>query len=263
MTFTLTTKTNATRGRFGQLLIEDTENESIDDRFSKSELNVNYPDYSRYRFYLGDIDKTFRYSSIENIWLNLHLLSGLIHSEITSPSNQDLINRYLKRLLENNATTEEDTPIVDNLETSIRDIFRIAHCIALEDMTEYDLKEQLASLLNKYNTDVINQIFIILLDNNYDVESISIVLKILGDIDNNSTYESRRMFLEQILIEDRSPIIRDGANIGLSYMDNPKSIPAFEEAIKNCNSLLLRKMLNITLQQLEKTKNASITHDKN
>lgn len=82
-------------------------------------------------------------------------------------------------------------------------------------------------------------------------KDIGFLLRMLGDMDLAETHDCRRELLEHVLLCSPVPNIRDAANIGLSLMDDPKSIPVFKKAIKKEKSVLLSKVLKKTLCQLE------------
>ena len=76
----------------------------------------------------------------------------------------------------------------------------------------------------------------------------------LGDMDHRPTYTYRRSLLEKALGGASSVVIRDGANNGLAFMDDPHAIPVLKKAIKGARCAVLRQALEQTLAQLERTK---------
>ena len=59
--------------------------------------------------------------------------------------------------------------------------------------------------------------------------------------------------IETCLIDSPSAWVRDGAGLGLSFLDDPRSIPDLEEAIKNESSKALKEDLVLVLNQLKET----------
>jgi hypothetical protein len=85
-----------------------------------------------------------------------------------------------------------------------------------------------------------------------DPEIAEHVLRAVGDLDHKETHKSRFWALTRAL-KSSSSAIRDGANVGLAYMDDPEAIPAIKDGIEREQSPLLRKLLQRTLAQLENT----------
>jgi hypothetical protein len=72
-------------------------------------------------------------------------------------------------------------------------------------------------------------------------------------MDHSATYKYRQWLLTTALSKCKSPIIRDGASLGLAFMDDPATIPFLEKAISSEQSPLLRKLMKRTLDQLKDT----------
>ena len=82
---------------------------------------------------------------------------------------------------------------------------------------------------------------------------ISKILCFLGKIDNKIALDTRFRLLVEML-NSGLVLIRDGALLGLSYLDDIKSIPYIKTAIKNENIQILRTDMKELLLQLENTK---------
>jgi hypothetical protein len=135
----------------------------------------------------------------------------------------------------------------------IKGIFRSIEEETLEDELEDEFAKSLLEYVNKYEGIAINEIQHFILKDELAPELAEATLRILGDIDHKPTYNYRRWLLEKALIHCSSPIVRDGANLGLSYMDDPHAIPYLKKAIQNEKLPLLRKVMVKTLDQLEDT----------
>lgn len=85
------------------------------------------------------------------------------------------------------------------------------------------------------------------------------ILKWIGEMDERASCRKRREFLENILLTTESIPIRDGANLGLAFLDDPDSVPAFRKVIERERSTEMRDLLKGTLRQLEETAGASPT----
>lgn len=133
----------------------------------------------------------------------------------------------------------------------VEDIFRAIAEEVLEGKIEEAFAKSLLEYIGQYQGIAVNEIQHLILKEKVSSESAEATLRILGDIDHQPTYHYRRWLLEKALICSSSPIVRDGANVGLSYMDDPHAIPFLKAAIKNEKLLLLRKVTEQTLVQLE------------
>lgn len=133
----------------------------------------------------------------------------------------------------------------------VQGIFRAIVEEVLEGKIEEAFTKSLSECIRQYEDIAVNEIQHFILKEKVSSESAEATLRILGDIDHQPTYHYRRWLLEKALICSSSPIVRDGANVGLSYMDDPHAIPFLKDAIKNEKLLLLRKVIEQTLVQLE------------
>jgi HEAT repeat protein len=75
-------------------------------------------------------------------------------------------------------------------------------------------------------------------------------LRVLGQVDSPSTYDQRLRILQRRLL-DPSRWVRDGAALGLSWMEDPAAIPALEKAIAQEPTHELRRNLTVLVQHLE------------
>lgn len=138
----------------------------------------------------------------------------------------------------------------------VESIFRAVAEEALEGEIEDEFAKSLSELIGQYEGNAVNEIQHFILKKEITPELAEVTLRILGDIEHTPTYNYRRWLLEKALIEGSSPIVRDGANVGLAYMDDPHSIPFLKKAAQNEKLLLLRKVVEKTLAQLENTQSA-------
>jgi len=75
-------------------------------------------------------------------------------------------------------------------------------------------------------------------------------LRVLGQVDSPSTHDQRRRILQRTLL-DPSRWVRDGAALGLSWMEDPAAIPALEKAIDQEPTEELRRNLTVLLRHLQ------------
>ncbi len=81
-------------------------------------------------------------------------------------------------------------------------------------------------------------------------------LRIIGAINAPSIHPYRKWLLQKYL-QHRSPYIRDGAIVGLLYLDDPATLPRVEAAIETETSSLLKEDLQQLSDQLKATQNAT------
>jgi hypothetical protein len=135
-------------------------------------------------------------------------------------------------------------------------MFRRASYEDFENDSESEFKGTLSLLISRYGGAAVNEIKELILNNKPVDEVAGEALRRLGDIDDEPTQELRKWLLEQALTKCSSPVVRHGANIGLAFMDDPRSIPILEDAIEGEASALLKKLMRKTVAQLEKTHSA-------
>ena len=147
-------------------------------------------------------------------------------------------------------SSEADVSAV--VKQEIQSIFRMAQKV-LESEAEQILLQHLPAFVRKYENLAVIEIRDAVLTEQITTDSAEAALRILGDIDHQSTYADRRRLLEDALTKCSSPVVRDGANVGLSYMDDPHAISFLEKAVEREENPLARKLMKKTLVQLEET----------
>jgi len=140
-----------------------------------------------------------------------------------------------------------------NITKRVERIFRAVAEEIMEGEIAEGFAKDLSELIRQYEGFAVCEIEHFISEEKVTSESAEAALLILGDIDHKHTHNYRRWLLEKALIHCSSPIVRDGANVGLGYMDDPHAIPFLKKAIQNEENPLLRKVMNKTLSQLEDT----------
>lgn len=135
----------------------------------------------------------------------------------------------------------------------VEGIFRAVAEEALEGEIEDEFAKSLSELIRQYEGSAVNEIEHFIIKEVVASEAAEATLRILGDVNHKPTYKYRQWLLGKALIYCSSPIVRDGANVGLAYMDDPHAIPLLKKAILNEENPLLCKVMNKTLSQLEDT----------
>lgn len=129
-----------------------------------------------------------------------------------------------------------------------------------EDGMESEFSKKLTRVIKKYGNDAVNVLTNFILSETVSPETAAEALRWIGYLDHPPTYNKRLWLLEKSL-SCRSPIIRDGAILGLSYLDDPHAIPFIENAIRHEQREELQKDMLQVLNQLQvdisQLKNAS------
>ncbi|HRW10407.1 MAG TPA: HEAT repeat domain-containing protein, partial [Caldilineaceae bacterium] len=99
------------------------------------------------------------------------------------------------------------------------------------DGMESNLSRGLQILLADYGEMAMNQIILLEEQGKIAAEVLAEILRTLGNIDNDTAYSRRRWFLEHAL-QHPSTQVRDGAILGLSFLEDPRIIPALGAALR-------------------------------
>jgi hypothetical protein len=119
-----------------------------------------------------------------------------------------------------------------------------------EDGMESRFSKGLISTIEKYYDLAIDAISDLILSEKVSPEVASEALRWIGKIEHNATYENRLHLLEQSL-KCSSAKVRDGAILGLSFLNDFRAIGSIKEAIQKENIKLLRRNMGQVLEQLE------------
>ncbi|MCG3117207.1 MAG: HEAT repeat domain-containing protein [Candidatus Manganitrophus sp. SA1] len=185
-----------------------------------------------------------------NVWLSHSVLgqAGQLCFEIPSPSDISGANTAPIR-----PAIEDDTPDVYQITKSLCEAAKEE---TFESGVESNFSRELLSLIREYGNIAIEVLANLIGTNRIDEEVASEVLLSLGQSHHSATYSFRLWLLEKSLTLP-SLMIRDGAVLGLAYMDDPHSIPYLKTAIEREECEEVRKVMKKVLIQLEKTRLAS------
>ncbi len=145
------------------------------------------------------------------------------------------------------------TTTSEQLRKEIVNLFRAASDENFEDGMESDFVDDLLMLVRRYGDTAVCEISHLVVAEEVSQDAASEALRWLGDMEHASTLHYRRWLLEKALLECTSVIVRDGANVGLAFMNDPVSIPSLEKAIEEATLPLLRETMVQTLAQLKET----------
>ena len=139
----------------------------------------------------------------------------------------------------------------EEVDTEIRDLFRLGRDVLFEDGMENEFSKSLVAVVSRHGHCAIDALFaLIFVDGKISEEVAGEALQTLGDMEHPSTYLSRQWLFEQSLTHP-SRYVRDGAALGLSSLNNPHAIPYLKRAIEQEDLKELRKDLRKVLTELE------------
>lgn len=109
---------------------------------------------------------------------------------------------------------------------------------------------QLIASIQKHGDAAMNQIILMVEDDEIAPEVLAETLRWFGHMENGPGYSRRRWLLEQCLTAP-NVTVRDGAILGLSFLEDPRSIPALERAYQHEEHDILRVDIRQVIEDLE------------
>lgn len=144
------------------------------------------------------------------------------------------------------------------IEETVDVLFQMARGQDFEDGMESDFSRELTSIIRKYGDTAMAEISYLITYDRVNREVASEALRWLGCINDPPTYGWRLWLLEKSL-SSASPMVRDGAALGLAFMDDPHAIPYINEAIQQEVCIELREDLQQVLEEIEVADDATST----
>ena len=121
-----------------------------------------------------------------------------------------------------------------------------------EDGMESEFSKELIDLVKEYGVDAIAALAHLIIVEKVNPEVASEALRWLGPIDHPASYRRRLWLLERSL-RCSSARVRDGATLGLAFLDDPPMITYLRQAIQQEKIAELRADMAQVLAQLEST----------
>jgi HEAT repeat protein len=147
-----------------------------------------------------------------------------------------------------NATGLHDRP--PELAESFRYLLMSAKYELFEDGIESEFSKGLMALIKKYENDALAELAYFIVYEKVSTEVAAEALRWLGLMDHLLSYHWRLWLLERSL-NSRSARIRDGAVLGLSFLDDPDAIPYLRQAVDREPVKELRADMEQVIVQLE------------
>jgi len=151
------------------------------------------------------------------------------------------------RVLESSTTPEEE---LEDIGANARFLFEAAKEEVFEDGIERDFEAELADLITRYGDDALAILSNLIIGEQVCGEVACEALQVLGRIFHPPTYEMRLWLLERSLFGS-SAWIRDGAVLGLAWLDDPHATRYLRRAIEREQIEELREDMEQVLVQLE------------
>jgi hypothetical protein len=147
-----------------------------------------------------------------------------------------------------NATGLHDRP--PELTESVKCLLMAAADEIFEDGMESEFSKGLIGLIKKHGNDAIAELAYFVVYEKASAEATAEALRWLGLMDHLPSYHWRLWLLERSL-GSRSGRIRDGAVLGLAFLDDPAAIPYLRQAVDREPVKELRADMEQVLAQLE------------
>jgi len=126
-----------------------------------------------------------------------------------------------------------------SLKSDLADLFEHAKRETFEDGIHSAFSIRLTQAVMEHGEAAINQVSLLVESGSISPTVLAETLKWLGNMDSHVAYERRRWLLEYCLSYP-SVVVRDGAIVGVSYLEDPDSIGALERARQKEKSSTLK-----------------------
>ncbi|MCY4020737.1 MAG: HEAT repeat domain-containing protein [Chloroflexi bacterium] len=119
-----------------------------------------------------------------------------------------------------------------DIAAEIRNLFSLATFITLEPGMTNSFSEGLEEAIEKYGELALREIQELVVGEVIPFTIAAEALRYIGNTESIRFVSKRRELLEVCLLQSRFMLVRDGAAAGLSYLDDPRSIPSLQRAIE-------------------------------
>ncbi|MCY3778917.1 MAG: hypothetical protein OXG78_01285 [Chloroflexi bacterium] len=188
--------------------------------------------------------------------LNIHVLGPGVfevdnpHTYFSESSFERISDSTASNWLHN---AEPEVPKIQ-LQTQIANVFSLGDTIRVESGMVNDFSLELERLIRNHGKSALDSIQRYILQERTTTYLAMEALKYIGNFRIDALHHQRRKMLERCLRESRFAWVRDGASLGLSFMDDPLSIPALKKAIQRESNQELKEDLIEVLEQLQETR---------
>lgn len=127
-------------------------------------------------------------------------------------------------------TAANVSPATVDLRVELQNFFREAEEEVFSDGVESAFARRLLALLNAHGTAAMNQVILLAEEEAIAPEVLAEALRWFGHMGDGVAAVHRRWLLEHAL-QHPSIQVRDGAILGLSFLEDPRVVPALEAAL--------------------------------
>lgn len=140
-----------------------------------------------------------------------------------------------------------------DISACVKQLFSMAENITFEVGMDNQFSEDLERAIEVIGAPVLVEIRSIILNEETSLTVAAETMRYIGNIESPTYRAERRELLETCLSASRFIWVKEGAAVGLSYIDDPQSIPVLKQAIQKERHQELKEDLNQILKQLEET----------
>ncbi len=150
------------------------------------------------------------------------------------------------------ATSIEKILQTAHLRGQLTAIFAAARDEYFEDGMDSEFSRDLVDFVSRYGLSAVKVLREFISDLTLSSETVYEALRWIGKINDVATRNERLRLLEESL---RSPVasLRDGAVLGLAWMDDPQVMRSVQQALLKETNWLVQKSMHHLLEQLKKT----------
>ena len=163
--------------------------------------------------------------------------------------NRTTCRREQERLMASTVWQEQTVDIYRLAEVA----FRAAEEESFEDGVESEFSRQLMSLVKRFGNVVIDIISSLIDFQQVNGEVASVALRTLGEMVHPLS-RTQRLRLLMTMLSSPSVWVRDGAALGLAWIDDPAAIPDLENAIERETIEELRRDMTAILEHLARAR---------
>ena len=141
----------------------------------------------------------------------------------------------------------------ESIARRVMNLFRMGENTVFEVGMSNDFSRDLESAIESYGGPFLLEVQNVILGGAASIDVAAETLRYIGNMESENHRDERRDVLEECLIGSSSLLVRDGAAVGLSYLDDPLSIEVLNAAIEKESHEELRQDLRDVLDLLEET----------
>jgi len=201
--------------------------------------------------YQNDIDKKENLYDTQQYVPEMNNASGSYGQE-NLPYKTPPYDLYYEAVMSSLDSSTIHSEKSEEVNEKILTIFNEATEENFEDGIESEFSNSLIFNIIRYGNDALKVVKDLITEGRINSEIASEALRWFGLMEHPYTYESRLSFLEECLFNP-SLYIRDGALLGISFLDDPKALPYLKEAFRLEKCSEFKDEMKVVIEQLEET----------